>query len=96
MRRAAAVGPAPRRAIISVLALGVLVYAVLADQIVGFSGGDINVFVVQGVVLTASAVALVSQNQESIGAALGGCRQTAASSPGWASPIRWPAASARA
>jgi len=57
----------PRRPVLSLLAGLTLAYAVFADQIVGFEGGDIQVFVVQGVVLTASAVALVGQNQEAVG-----------------------------
>jgi putative ABC transport system permease protein len=57
----------PRRLVVSVIAAAVLTWAVFAYTLVEFEGGDINVFVTQGVVLTASAVALVAQNQELIG-----------------------------
>ena len=58
----------PRRAVISVVSLLVLGWALLAFEVIDFTGGDINTFIVQGVVLTASAVALVGQNQETVGA----------------------------
>jgi putative ABC transport system permease protein len=57
----------PRRLVISVVAAGVLGWALFASRLVDFASGDVNVFIVQGVVLTASAVALVAQHQESIG-----------------------------
>jgi putative ABC transport system permease protein len=57
----------PRRLVVSVVASLVLAWAVFAYTLVEFEEGDINVFVTQGVVLTASAVALVAQNQELIG-----------------------------
>ena len=56
----------PRRAVVSVVAALILLWALFAFEIVDFAGGDVNVFIVQGVVLTASAVALVGQNQEAI------------------------------
>ena len=59
-----------RRIVISVISVLVLFWAVFAFEFVEFSGGDINTFIVQGIVLTAAAVALVGQNQESIAAVL--------------------------
>ena len=58
----------PRRAVVSVVSLLVLGWALFAFEVVDFATGDINTFIVQGVVLTASAVALVGQNQETVGA----------------------------
>jgi putative ABC transport system permease protein len=60
---------APRRAVVSAAAGGVLLWAIFAFDIVGraFNESGIELFVIQGVVLTAAAVALVSQNQELIG-----------------------------
>ena len=49
------------------LVWGVCVFGVLAEA---FEGAEIPIFVVQGIILTASAVALVSHNQESIGGML--------------------------
>ena len=60
----------PRRAVVSVVSLLVLGWALFAFEFIDFESGDINTFVVQGVVLTASAVALVGQNQETVGAAV--------------------------
>ena len=60
----------PRRPVLSLVAAALLVWAVVAERFIGFEGGDINVFVVQGVVLTGSAVALLSFNQETVGRAL--------------------------
>ena len=57
----------PRRLAVSVVSAAVLAWTIFADEFVTFSGGDINVFIVQGVVLSAAAVALVAQNQELIG-----------------------------
>ena len=57
----------PRRLVVSAVAAVVLAWAVFAYSLVEFESGDINVFVTQGVVLTAAAVALVAQNQEFIG-----------------------------
>ena len=57
----------PRRPVISLTAAAVLGWALFASNVIEFDGGDVNLFIVQGVVLTASAVALVGQNQESIG-----------------------------
>ena len=64
----------PRRPLISVSAAAVLAWAVVAFEVVpgAFRDGGIEVFVVQGVTLTAAAVALVSQNQDVIGAAVRG------------------------
>ena len=58
----------PRRVVVSAVALLVLGWALFAFEFVDFAAGDINTFIVQGVVLTASAVALVGQNQETVGA----------------------------
>ena len=58
----------PRRLVISVVAALVLGWALFATELVDFETGDVNMFIVQGSVLTAAAVALVSQNQETIGA----------------------------
>ena len=57
----------PRRLVVSVISVLVLIWAVFAEEFATFSGGDVNVFIVQGAVLTAAAVALASQNQKSIG-----------------------------
>jgi putative ABC transport system permease protein len=66
-------GVAPRRVLVSAASAAVLGWAVFAfDVLPGvFRNPEIELFVVQGVILTAAAVALVSQNQETIGAALG-------------------------
>jgi putative ABC transport system permease protein len=72
----------PRRLLVSVAAVGVLawgigVFGLLAEA---FEGVEIPIFVVQGIVLTAAAVALVTQNQEALGAVvrrLGGGRSMA-------------------
>lgn len=63
---------APRRVLVSAAATALLAWAVFAfDLLPGvFRNPEIELFVVQGVILTAAAVALVSQNQEAIGAAL--------------------------
>ena len=58
----------PRRPVLSATAAVVLAFALFADRVVDFEGGDIAVFIIQGVVLTASAVALLSLNQEIVGA----------------------------
>ncbi|HEV2811095.1 MAG TPA: FtsX-like permease family protein [Acidimicrobiales bacterium] len=62
----------PRRLIVSLASMAVLAWMVMVFGLLpeAFDGADIPVFVVQGVVLTAAAVALVSHNQEAIGAAL--------------------------
>ncbi|MGI8758583.1 MAG: ABC transporter permease [Acidimicrobiales bacterium] len=67
LRRAVA-----RRPLVSVASTAVLVWTVSAFGLFpdAFDGADIPIFVVQGIVLTAAAVALVSHNQEAIGAAL--------------------------
>lgn len=59
----------PRRALVTVVSAGVLVWGVLAFEAVpdAFEDVDIPVFVLQGVLLTAAAVALVTQNQDAIG-----------------------------
>ncbi|HUR48511.1 MAG TPA: FtsX-like permease family protein [Acidimicrobiales bacterium] len=65
-------GIAPRRVLVSVVSLGVIVWEVLAFQLLPdvFNDAPIPTFVVQGVCLTAAAVALVSQNQDVIGSGL--------------------------
>ncbi len=65
-------GVAPRRPVISLASATALAWAVVAFGLLpdAFEGADIAVFVVQGVVLTAAAVALVSYNQEAVAAAL--------------------------
>ncbi|MDP8991701.1 MAG: ABC transporter permease [Actinomycetota bacterium] len=62
----------PRRAVVSVISLGILVWGIVAFDLFpdAFENADIPVFVEQGVILTAAAVALVSQNQATIGALL--------------------------
>jgi putative ABC transport system permease protein len=62
----------PRRAGVTVIAAAVLVWALVAFDVFpgAFQETEIAIFVVQGVILTAAAVALVSQNQDVIGAAL--------------------------
>lgn len=59
----------PRRPLVSVAAALVLAWQVLAFELVrgAFRDPEIPIFVVNGVLLTASAVALVSQNQTTIG-----------------------------
>lgn len=59
----------PRRAIVSVISALILVWAVGAFSVVNGDPQFID-FVIQGVVLTGYAIALVTVNQESIGAAL--------------------------
>lgn len=60
---------APRRLVGSAAAAGVLLWSTFAFDVVGraFNESGIELFVIQGIILTASAVALVSQNQELIG-----------------------------
>ncbi len=62
----------PRRLVASAAAGAVLLWAVFAFDLVdrAFDESGIELFVVQGIILTASAVALVSQNQELIGHAV--------------------------
>ena len=57
----------PRRLVITVISIAVLVWTIFANEVITFNGGDINVFITQGVVLSAAAVALVAQNQELVG-----------------------------
>lgn len=61
-----------RRLLISLAAAGALVWAISVFGLLpaAFEGVDIPVFVVQGVILTAAAVALVTQNQEVLGGGL--------------------------
>ncbi|MDQ3461804.1 MAG: ABC transporter permease, partial [Actinomycetota bacterium] len=61
-----------RRLLVSVAATGALVWATVVFGLLpaAFEGVDIPIFVVQGVILTAAAVALVTQNQEVLGAGL--------------------------
>ena len=73
----------PARALVSVAAVAVLAWATAAFDVLAdaFRDDDISVFVVQGVMLTAAAVALVSQNQDLISAVVrragGGSRSMA-------------------
>jgi putative ABC transport system permease protein len=83
---------APRRAAVSVTATALLAWSVTAFEILpdAFEDADIPLFVVQGIVLTAAAVALVSQNQDAIGAALrrlGGGQSSMALRLGLAYPL---------
>lgn len=57
----------PRRVAVTATSAAVLLWTIFASEVITFSGGDINVFIAQGVVLSAAAVALVGQNQEVIG-----------------------------
>ncbi len=66
----AAIGQSlPRRPVVSLVSVAVLVWTIVSTNLVS-SGPNFTVFVVQGIVLTGYAIALVTQNQESIGAAL--------------------------
>lgn len=60
----------PRRALVSLASIGALLWAVVVFEFFpsAFENADIPVFVEQGVILTAAAVALVTQNQATIGA----------------------------
>lgn len=60
----------PQRALVSTVSGAVLLWAVLAFDIAteAFENPEISLFVVDGVILTAAAVALVSQNQDVLGA----------------------------
>jgi putative ABC transport system permease protein len=62
----------PRRLVNSLVAGGILLWAVSCFDIAGeiFDNPDISLFVVSGLVLTISAVALLSQHQELIGRVL--------------------------
>jgi putative ABC transport system permease protein len=60
----------PHRVVVSAASGAVLVWALAADRFVDFADADIATFVVQGVVLVFSAVALLSHNQEVVGAAI--------------------------
>lgn len=62
----------PRRPLVSVAATAVVVWEVVAFQLLPdiFDDAPIPTFVVQGVCLTAAAVALVTQNQDIIGSVL--------------------------
>jgi len=59
----------PSRALVSLVSVGVLVWAVVAFEVLpaAFENTDISIFVEQGIILTAAAVALVTQNQGAIG-----------------------------
>jgi len=59
----------PRRALVSLISVGVLGWAVVVFEVFPetFENTDIPVFVEQGIILTAAAVALVTQNQAAIG-----------------------------
>ncbi len=72
----------PRRVLVSVSAVGVLAWAIGVFGVFpeAFEAVEIPIFVVQGLVLTAAAVALVTQNQEALGTVvrrLGGGRSMA-------------------
>ena len=60
----------PRRLAVTVISSLVLPWTIFASEIITFNGGDINVFITQGAVLSGAAVALVGQNQELIGGLL--------------------------
>ncbi len=62
----------PRRFLVSMAATGALVWATVVFGLLpaAFEGVEIPIFVVQGIILTAAAVALVTQNQEILGAGL--------------------------
>ncbi|MBW3536890.1 MAG: ABC transporter permease [Actinobacteria bacterium] len=62
----------PRRPLVSVAAIAIVVWEVVAFQVLAatFEDAPIPTFVVQGVCLTAAAVALVTQNQDLIGSGL--------------------------
>ena len=62
----------PRRPLVSIASIAVIAWEVLAFQVLAdiFEDAPIQTFVVQGVCLTAAAVALVSQNQDVIGSVL--------------------------
>lgn len=62
----------PRRALVSLVSVGVLVWAVVVFEVFPeiFENTDIPIFVEQGIILTAAAVALVTQNQSAIGGLL--------------------------
>jgi putative ABC transport system permease protein len=62
----------PPRPLITVVSAAVLAWAVVVFEIVkeAFRDGGIGIFVTQGVILTAAAVALVTQNQSTIGAVI--------------------------
>jgi putative ABC transport system permease protein len=57
-----------RRAVVSAVAVLVLAWALVYDQVLDLADGDIFLFVLQGVILTFAAVALLTQNQETVGA----------------------------
>ncbi|HVF76168.1 MAG TPA: FtsX-like permease family protein [Acidimicrobiales bacterium] len=62
----------PRRPVVSLVSVVLVTWAVAAFEVVpdAFQDADIVIFVVQGLILTFSAVALVSANQDAIGAAV--------------------------
>ncbi|HEV3463198.1 MAG TPA: FtsX-like permease family protein [Actinomycetota bacterium] len=82
----------PRRAVYTGTSLAVLGWGLAANTVRPelFDDGSTATFVVLGVVLTFSAVLLVSQNQELL---LRLAQQRPASRPGWPWPTRWPGAS---
>jgi putative ABC transport system permease protein len=63
---------APRRVLVSIAGGGAVAWAIGVFSLFPkvFENADIANFVIQGVILTAGSVALVSQNQESIGAVI--------------------------
>jgi putative ABC transport system permease protein len=59
----------PRRPLVSFISIAVIAWAIFSVSVVN-GNRSIGVFVVQGMILTGYAIALVTQNQEQIGAAL--------------------------
>lgn len=59
----------PRRATVTVLCTALIVWAILAFDVVSsaFKNPDISLFVVDGIILVVAAIALASQNQEFLG-----------------------------
>ncbi|MBW3668636.1 MAG: ABC transporter permease [Actinobacteria bacterium] len=82
----------PRRAVVTAAAGAALVWALVAFEVLpdAFEDGDITIFVVQGLILTFTAVAMVSTNQDGIGAVvrrLGGGASSMALRLGLAYPL---------
>ena len=89
----------PRRAVYTGASLAVLGWGLAANTVRPelFDDGSTATFVVLGVVLTFSAVLLVSQNQElllRLARPVLAAPRRPASRPGWPWPTRWPGASA--
>ena len=82
----------PRRPLVSIACITSIVWEVMAFDIVrhAFRRGGVGIFLVQGVILVAAAVILVSQNQDVIGAFLrsaGGGARNMSLSLGLAYPL---------